>query len=144
MASKSANPILVLAATGLLAILAIALAFVMIAERKHLLQEGRLTDGVVVAIDVGVKGLQRAEVRFARADGRSVVGRDVHKTQWFAANDVGDRVRLYYDPLYEGDEPPDILIDRGAWIWANPAFLLLAGLALLALGLLLARRPRGG
>ena len=144
MTSKSANPILVLAATGLLAILAIALAFVMIGERKHLLREGRLTGGVVVAIDVGVKGLQRVEARFARADGLSVVGRDVHNTQWFAANDVGDSVRLYYDPLYEGDEPPDILIDRGAWIWANPAFLILGGIGLLALGLLLARRPRGG
>lgn len=143
MASKIANPMLVLAATGLLAILAIALAFVMIAERKHLLQEGRRTDGVVVAIDVGIKGLQSVEARFDRADGRSLIGRDIHKTQWFAANDIGDTVQLYYDPRYAGVEPQDILIDRGVWIWTNPAFLLLGGIALLALGLWLVRRSLG-
>ena len=58
-------------------------------------------------------------------------------------DDIGDTVQFYYDPRYAGGEPQEILIDRGAWIWTNPAFLLLGGIALLALGLLLARRPRG-
>jgi hypothetical protein len=114
----------------------------MIAERKHLLGEGRQADGVVVAIDVGARGLRSVEAQFTRADGRPAVGRDIHKTQWFAANEIGDPVRLYYDPLYAGDASAAILIDRGAWIWANPAFLLLAGIALLGLGVLLALRPR--
>lgn len=112
----------------------------MIAERRHLLYEGRLSDGVVVAIDTGVRGLKRVEVRFERADGRQVIGRDIHSAQWFAANDVGDAVRLYYDPRYRGDGKPDILIDRGAWIWSNPAFLLLCGAGLLALGIFLLNR----
>lgn len=111
----------------------------MIAERRHLLHQGRLTDGTVVAIRVGVKGLKNVEAGFIRADGRRTIGRDIHGTQWFAANDVGDAVRLYYDPLYEGDGKPDILIDRGAWIWFNPAFLLLGGIGLLALGFILIR-----
>ena len=140
IAGKKVNPILLLAALGLLAILAIALAFVMIAERRHLLHEGRLTDGIVIAIDVGIKGLKSAEARFTRGDGRVLIGRDIHRTQWFAANEVGDAVRLYYDPFYEGDGRPDILIDRGAWIWSNPAFLLLAGAALLLLGILILRK----
>jgi hypothetical protein len=96
----------------------------------------------VVAIDVGVKGLKSVEAQFTRADGRRVVGRDIHRTQWFAANDPGDAVELYYDPADDGDAPPDILIDRGAWIWSNPALLIVAGVALLALGHFLARQPR--
>ena len=113
----------------------------MIAERRHLLHEGRLTDGVVVGIDVGVKGLKSVEARFNRADGRLVTGRDIHRTQWFAANEIGETVRLYYDPLHQGGAKPDILIDRGAWIWSNPALLLLGGLLLLAIGFLLAKKP---
>lgn len=111
----------------------------MIAERKHLLYEGRLTDGVVVNIDVGVKGLKRVEARFTRMDGRQTIGRDIHSTQWFVANQRGEAVLLYYDPLYEGDGKPDILIDRGAWIWSNPAFLLLGGIGLIGLGILLVK-----
>ena len=142
IASSSTNPLLILAATGLLAILSIALGFVGVAERKHLLQEGRKTDGIVVAIDVGVKGLHSVEAQFTRVDGRRVVGRDIHRTQWYAANDRGDAVELYYDPADDGDAPPDILIDRGAWIWSNPVLLIVAGVALLALGYYLARQPR--
>ena len=96
----------------------------------------------MVAIDVGVKGLKSVEAQFTRADGRRVVGRDIHRTQWYAANDPGDAVELYYDPADDGDAPPDILIDRGAWIWSNPASLILGGLALLVLGLYLARQSR--
>ena len=142
IASTRTNPLLILAATGLLAILSIALAFVGIAERKHLLREGRKADGIVVAIDVGVKGLQAVEVQFSRADGRRVVGRDIHKTQWIAANQPGDAVELYYDPADDGDAAPDILIDRGAWIWSNPALLIVVGVGLLAVGFCLARQPR--
>lgn len=112
------------------------------AERIELLERGRQTRGIVVDIDVGIKGMKRVMARYTTLDGRSPVGYDVHRTQWFAANEVGEEVTLYYDPLYEG-EKPDILIDRGAWVWFNPAFLLGGGILLLALGLFLARQSRG-
>lgn len=136
---------LILIATVLLAAISLVISYLMFAERVELLQQGRLTDGVVVGIDVGVKGLKSVEAEFTAADGRRQVGLDIHKTQWFSANEVGDRVQLYYDPLYHGDAKPDILIERGLWIWSNPVFLLLGGLLLLVLGHYLARqKPRGG
>jgi len=128
-------------ATLLLAATSIAVAAMMIAERVALLQ-GRQTDGVVVAIDVGVRGLKSVAAEFIAADGRRLVGKDIHRTQWFAANEVGDSVRLYYDPRYAGDAKPAILIERGPWIWSNPAFLLVAGVLLLWLGIYLARRQK--
>lgn len=115
----------------------------MIAERVELLERGRRTDGIVVGIDTGVKGLQAVEAKFVAADGRRLVGRDIHQTQWFAANEAGDRVILYHDRFYEGDGKPDILVERGLRVWTNPAFLLGGGVLLLWLGVYLARQQRG-
>jgi len=107
-----------------------------------LLEQGRRTEGVVVGIDVGVRGILSVEAEFIAADGRRLVGQDIHKTQWFAANETGDEVILYHDPFFEGDGKPDILIERGLWIWSNPAFLLGGGVFLLWLGAYLARQQR--
>ena len=101
-----------------------------VSERQHLLKQGVETTGVVVGIDVGVRGIRSVEARFATFDGQVVVGRDVHKTQWFNANKIGDRVALHYDP----QEPEKILISRGLWMWFNPAFLLAGGAILFGLG----------
>lgn len=131
---------LIMVATLLLAATSLFVGSAMVAERLELLRQGRQTDGVVVDIDVGVKGLQSVEAEYSAADGRRRVGRDIHKTQWFAANEVGDEVVLYYDPLYEGDGKPDILVERGLWIWSNPAFLLGGGVLVLWIGFYLARR----
>lgn len=129
-------------ATALLAVTSLAVGYGMFAERIELLRHGRQADGVVVGIDVGVKGLKRVEAEFVAADGRRLVGRDVHTTQWFEANDIGDQVVVYYDPFYAGEGRPDILVERGLWIWSNPAFLLVGGVLLLGLGFYLARRQR--
>ena len=40
------------------------------------------------------------------------------------------------------DLKPDILIERGLWIWSDPAFLLGGGLLLLWLGIYLVRQQR--
>jgi len=124
------NPKLLLAAMLFLAVLASVVGVFELSERQHLLTQGVETTGVVVSIDVGVKGMRRVEVRFATLDDHVVVGRDVHKTQWFSANKIGDRVALYYDPK----EPENILIARGVWMWANPIFLLAGGAFLCGLG----------
>jgi len=101
-----------------------------LSERQRLLQQGVETTGVVVGIDVGVRGIKRVEARFATLDEHVVVGRDVHTTQWFDANKIGDRVTLYYDPK----EPETILISRGLWMWSNPAILLAGGAVLCGFG----------
>ena len=121
---------------------ALTVGYLMVDERRQLLEHGAKTDGLVVGIDIGVKGLRSVEAEFADAGGRRIVGRDLHKTQWYSANDIGDTVELYYDPAYSGTAPPDILIDRGAWIWSNPAFLILGGIALVTLGVFIARQSR--
>jgi hypothetical protein len=131
-----------MAATLLLAATSLFVGSAMVAERLELLRQGRQTEGIVVGIDVGVKGLRRVEAEFVAADGRRRIGRDIHGTQWFEANEVGDEVELYYDPFYEGGGKPDILVERGPWIWSNPAFLLGGGVLLLWLGVYLARQQR--
>lgn len=94
-----------------------------LSERQHLLKQGAETTGLVVGIYVGVKGLRSVEARFTTLDGEVVLGRDVHKTQWFDANEIGDRVTLHYDPR----EPEKILIGRGLSMWSNPVLLLAGG-----------------
>lgn len=123
---------------------ALAVGYFMLDERLQLLEHGVKTEGVVVGIDVGARGLRSVEAEFTDSSGRRIVGRDLHKTQWYSANDPGDAVELYYDPAYRGKSPPDILIDRGAWIWSNPVFVMLGGVALFALSLFIARQPRAG
>jgi hypothetical protein len=124
------NPKLLLTAILLLAVMASVVGVFGLSERQHLLEQGVETTGVVVGIDVGVRGIRSVEARFAMLDDHVVVGRDIHKTQWFNANKIGDRVVLYYDP----QEPKKILIGRGLWMWSNPAFLLAAGAFLCGLG----------
>lgn len=124
------NPKLLLTAMLFLAVVASVIGVFELFERQHLLKQGVNTTGVVVGIDVGVKGVRSVEVRFATLDDHVVVGRDIHKTQWINANKVGDRVTLYYDP----QEPEKILIGRGLWIWSNPAFLLAGGALLCGFG----------
>ena len=136
---KTLRSQLLVAATLALGALSLAVGYFSYAERVDLLELGRQARGTVVDIDVGIKGMKRVMTRYATADGRQPVGYDVHRTQWFAANEIGDEVSLYYDPFDEGDGP-DILIDRGAWVWFNPAFLGTCGILLLGLGLYLARR----
>ncbi len=139
---KTVRQLLVLAAALTLGTLALTLGYLTYFDRAVLLEQGRKTDGTVVGIDVGVKGLKRVMAQYTTLDGRRLVGRDVHSTQWFAANEVGDEVELFYDPFFEGSEPPDILIERGPWIWFNPVFLLLGGILLVWLGFVLARHER--
>jgi hypothetical protein len=127
---KSVNPKLLLTAMLFVGLVAFVIGVFELSERQHLLQQGVETTGVVVGIDVGVRGIRSAEARFATVDDLVVVGRDVHKTQWFNANKVGDRVTLYYD----SQEPEKILISRGLWVWSNPAFLLAGGAILCGLG----------
>jgi hypothetical protein len=127
---QSVNPKLLLTAMLFLAVLASVVGVFGLSERQHLLKQGVETTGVVVGIDVGARGIRSVEARFATLDDHVVVGRDVHKTQWFNANKIGDRVALHYDP----QEPEKILIDRGLWMWSNPAFLLAGGAILCGLG----------
>ena len=126
---QSVNPKLLLTAMVLLAVLASMVGGFELSERQHLLKQGVETAGVVVGIDVGVRGVRSVEARFATLDDHVIVGRDVHKTQWINANEIGDRVALHYDP----QEPEKILIDRGLWMWSNPAFLLAASAILCGL-----------
>lgn len=120
----------------LLAVLVSVVGGFELSERQHLLKQGAATTGVVVGIDVGVRGIRSVEAKFATLDDRVVVGRDVHKTQWFNANEIGDRVALHYDP----QEPEKILIDRGLWMWSNPVFLLAGGAVLCGLGIFIYTR----
>lgn len=126
---QSVNPKLLLFAMLFLAVMASLAGVDGLSERQHLLNQGVETTGLVVGIDVGVKGLRSVEARFTTREGDVVVGRDVHKTQWFDANEIGDRVTLHYDPR----EPEKILIGRGLSMWSNPAFLLAAGVFLCGL-----------
>ena len=124
------NPKLLLTAMLFAAVLASAAGVFGLSERQHLLKQGVETTGVVVGIDVGVRGIRNVEARFATLDDHVVVGRDVHTTQWFNANKIGDRVTLNYDP----EEPEKILISRGLWMWSNPALLLAGGAILCGFG----------
>jgi len=128
---RTVNPKLLLAAMLLLAVVASVIGVFEVSERQRLLQQGVETTGVVIGIDVGVRGIKSVEARFATPDDHVVVGQDVHKTQWFDANEIGDRVALHYDP----QEPRKILIDRGLWIWSNPAFLFAGSAFLCVLGI---------
>ena len=110
-----------------------------LSERQHLLKQGVETTGVVVGIDVGVRGTRSVEARFTTLDGHLVVGLDIHKTQWFDANKIGESISLHYDP----QEPEKILIDRGVWMWSNPALLLAGGAFLCGLGVFIHRRSSG-
>jgi len=123
---RSVNPKLLLFAMLFVALLATLAGAHALFERQHLLTKGIETTGLVVGIDVGVRGMRSVEATFTTPNGDEVVGRDVHKTQWFDANQVGDKVTLFYDPR----EPEKILISRGLSIWSNPAFLLAAGVFL--------------
>ena len=127
---KSVNPKLLLTAMVFVAVVASVIGVFQVSERQHLLKQGVETTGVVVGIDVGVRGIRSVEAKFITFDGRVVVGRDVHKTQWFNANKIGDRVALHYDP----QDPEKILIGRGFWMWSNPAFLMAGGVFLCGLG----------
>jgi len=127
---KSVNPKLLLAAMLFVAVMAFVIGVFELSERQHLLKQGVETTGVVVGIDVGVRGIRSVEARFATLEDHVVVGRDVHKTQWLNANKIGDRVALHYDP----QEPEKILIGRGLWMWSNPVFLLVGGAILCGLG----------
>lgn len=133
---QAVNPKLLLIAMLFLAVMASVVAVFGISERQHLLNQGVETSGVVVGVNVGVKGIRSVEARFATPEGHVIVGRDVHKTQWFNANEIGDRVTLQYDP----QEPEKILIHRGLWMWSNPAFLLTAGVSLCGLGVFIYRQ----
>jgi hypothetical protein len=126
---RSVNPKLLLFAMLLLAAVAFLAGVYAMSERQHLLSQGVETTGLVVGIYVGVKGLRSVEAEFTTREGDVVVGRDVHKTQWFDANDIGDRVTLHYDP----QEPEKILIIRCLAMWSNPAFLLAGGVFLCGL-----------
>ena len=139
---KRVNPLLALFAAWFLGLLALAVGGMMIAERLELVRHGRLVQGEVVAVETGVKGLKSVIAGFTSADGRKRRGRDLHRTQWIAANEIGDRVMLYHDPNYRGEAIADILIERGFWSWSDPAFLLAAGMGLLFLGVYLARARR--
>ncbi|NNE36483.1 MAG: DUF3592 domain-containing protein [Rhodothermales bacterium] len=130
---QSVNPKLLLTATLFLAVVASAVGVLGLSERQYLLTQGVKTTGVVVGIDVGVKGIRSVEARFTTLEGLTIVGRDVHKTQWFNANERGDWVTLHYDP----QEPEKILLHRGFWMWSNPAFMLAGGAFLCGLGLFL-------
>ena len=127
---KPVNPKLLLTAMLFAAVLSSVAGVFGLFERQHLLKQGVETTGVVVGIDVGVRGIRTVEARFATLDDHVVVGRDVHTTQWFNANKIDDRVTLHYDPK----EPEKILISRGLWMWSNPAFLLAGGVILFGLG----------
>jgi len=131
-----------MAASLLLSAMALAIAYAMFAERVELLRNGRHVEGIVVDIDVGARGMKRVEAEFTAADGRRRIGRDIHVTQWFAASEIGDEVTLYYDPLDVNGSKPDILVERGLWIWLNPAFLLGGGILLLWFGFYLALQRR--
>ena len=128
-------------AATVLATLALVVSYVMFAERLELQKNGIQTDGIVVGIETGVKGLKTVKVEFAAANGRRIIGRDLYKSMWFAANDIGDRLSIYYAPDSLQKEMPDILVERGLWIWFEPFFLLFGGILLLVLGIYLFRKP---
>lgn len=132
------NPVLLLIAFLVVAGLAFAAGISGLLERQHLLKNGIETTGVVVRIDVGVRGLRSVEAQFTTTDEDVAIGRDLHKTQWFSANEIDDPVVLYYDP----QSPQAILIDRGIRTWSNPAFLLFGGVLLCVLGLLVFRHTK--
>ena len=128
-------------AATVLATLALIASYAMFSERQELLENGKQAEAIVVGIETGVKGMKSVKVEFVAANGRQIVGHDIYKTQWFAANDVGDRLNIYYAPDSLDQSAPDILVDRGLWIWFDPIFLFCGGILLLALGVYLARNP---
>ena len=133
---QSVNPNLLLIAMLFVAVLAGVIGVLGLLERQHLLKHGVETTGVVVGIDVGAKGARSVEAKFETLDGQMVVGRDLHLTQWFDSNKIGDQVSLRYDP----EAPERILISRGLWIWLNPAFLLASSIAVGGLGVILYKK----
>ena len=136
MPKKQVNPKLILAAILLLALMSFVVGYFMLSERLYLLNKGEQTVGMVIGVDVGVKGSKSVEVEFNTLGGRQVIGRDIHITQWFAANEKGEKVTLYYDP----SKPENILIMRDIWIWSNPAFLLAGGVFLTGLVIFISRQ----
>ena len=139
--SRRVNPIIATAAAIVFATLALVVSYAMFSERLELLENSKQAEAIVVGIKTGVKGIKSVRVEFVAANGRQIVGHDIHKTQWFAANEVGDKLNIYYAPDSLDQAAPDILVDRGLWIWFEPLFLLCGGILLLALGVYLARNP---
>ena len=141
--SRRAHPVLLLLAMSFLAVISLLIAIVTLTERLELLEQGQRVAGVVVGIDIGVKGLRRAEVEFLHADRGPVIGLDLHSTQWYSPNEVGDQVMLFYNPRDRVTERLDVLVDRGGWIWSIPAFLFGAAAVLPLLAVFLYRHETG-
>jgi hypothetical protein len=68
---KSVNPKLLLAAMLFVAVVASVVGVFELSERQHLLKQGVETTGVVVGIDVGVRGIRSVEARVATFDGHA-------------------------------------------------------------------------
>ncbi|TNE31590.1 MAG: hypothetical protein EP349_03810, partial [Alphaproteobacteria bacterium] len=137
---KKPHPLIILLACAVLTACSFIAGYFTLVQRLDLIKDGLLTDGVVTGVHIGVKGIKNVEASFDTVDGESVTGRDIHATQWKAANETGEKVRLYYDSSL----PEVILIERGIWMFANPAFFLCGGFGGLVLMLYLwcSLRPR--
>jgi len=93
----------------------------------QLLQKGKRAHGVVIDIDVGVKGGRRAVFEFITESGKLVRSRDFFQMMLIRHRQGGDVVVLY-DP----SKLKIATIDMGLWTWQQPAvfyfgFFLLLG-----------------
>lgn len=111
----------------ILAFTSLAIGIYQTALLFQLLHRGERAHGVVVGIDVGVKGGRRAVFEFTTESGKLVRSRDFFQMMLIRQSQ-GDEVVVLYDP----SNLKIATIDMGLWTWQQPAvfyfgFVLLLG-----------------
>ena len=100
----------------------------------HLLNNGKRAHGVVIDIDVGVKGGRKAVFQFTTESGQLVTSRDVFQ-MILIRHRKGDTVTVLYDP----SNVKAATVDMGLWTWQEPGALYFGFVFLLGLTLFLRR-----
>ena len=106
------------AAGLLLAFTSLGIGIYQTLELLRLLNNGVRSPGVVIDIDVGIKGGRKAVFQFTTERGQIVTSRDLFH-MILIRHRKGDTVTVLYDPA----NVKTATIAMGLWTWQEPGFL---------------------
>ncbi|MDH3445823.1 MAG: DUF3592 domain-containing protein, partial [Deltaproteobacteria bacterium] len=101
-------------------------------ELLRLMNNGERAQGIVIDINVGIKGGRKAVFQFTTKSGKSVTSRDLFHMM-LIRHRRGDTVTVLYDP----SNVKTATIDMGFWTWQEPGFLYFGFVFLMGLTLFL-------